>query len=45
MIIIFFYKIGKVYTVVNLYSQNGIYDGIFRWGTVNDTSLNGGNIE
>ncbi|KAI9303553.1 Spt20 family-domain-containing protein [Cunninghamella echinulata] len=35
----------KVYTVVNLYSQNGIYDGVFRWGTVSDTSLNGGNIE
>lgn len=34
-----------VHTVVNLYLQNNEYDGVFRWGTVYDTSLNGGNIE
>lgn len=38
-------SIGKVHTVVNLYVLNGVYDGVFRWGTVCDTSLNGGNIE
>lgn len=35
----------KVYTIVNIYFYNGEYDGVFRWGTVYDTSLNGGNIE
>ncbi|KAI8142779.1 Spt20 family-domain-containing protein [Fennellomyces sp. T-0311] len=34
-----------VYTVVDLYVQNNEYDGVFRWGTAYDTSINGGNIE
>jgi hypothetical protein len=35
----------KVFTIINLYVFNGEYNGVFRWGTVYDTSLNGGNIE
>ncbi|ORX55810.1 hypothetical protein DM01DRAFT_1304435 [Hesseltinella vesiculosa] len=35
----------KVYTIINLYFSNGVYDGVFRWGTSPDTSLHGGNIE
>ena len=37
--------IETVYTVVDLYMQNNEYDGVFRWGTAFDTSVNGGNIE
>ena len=37
--------LGTVYTVVDLYLHNNEYDGVFRWGTVMDTSVNGGNIE
>ncbi|KAG2237292.1 hypothetical protein INT48_009025, partial [Thamnidium elegans] len=35
----------KVYTIVNIYVYNGEYDGVFRWGTFYDTSVNGGNID
>ncbi|RCH81809.1 Transcription factor spt20, partial [Rhizopus azygosporus] len=32
----------KIYTLINIYLLNGHYDGVFRWGTAYDTSLNGG---
>ncbi|KAI8970169.1 Spt20 family-domain-containing protein [Mycotypha africana] len=35
----------KVFTIVNIYTMNGEYNGVFRWGTVYDTSIDGGNID
>ncbi|RCH79911.1 Transcription factor spt20, partial [Rhizopus stolonifer] len=35
----------KVYTLINIYLLNGQYDGVLRWGTAYDTSIDGGNIK